>query len=120
MADWLGRAPLYVLPAKYEPFGLSIVEAGLAGCALVLGDIPSLREIWDEAAVFVHPEDDQALEQHLYMLIKNHALRAMWSDRARRRAHQFSVAGMTSQYRILYEQLVHQSTGERESMSCES
>ena len=35
------------LPARYEPFGLSILEAALSGCALVLGDLPSLRELWD-------------------------------------------------------------------------
>ena len=49
--SWFARAPIYALPAHYEPFGLSALEAGLAGCALVLGDIPSLREIWGEAAL---------------------------------------------------------------------
>jgi len=42
-AGYLARASLYVAPARYEPFGLSILEAALSGCALVLGDIPSLR-----------------------------------------------------------------------------
>ncbi|RPI66064.1 MAG: glycosyltransferase, partial [Ignavibacteriales bacterium] len=41
----LDRASVFVLPAKYEPFGLSPLEAGLCGCALVLGDIDSFREI---------------------------------------------------------------------------
>src|SRR5690606_27826406 len=57
LAMWLGRAAIYALPARYEPFGLSVLEAGLSGCALVLGDIPSLREIWEGAAVFVPAED---------------------------------------------------------------
>ena len=30
-AHWLARAAIYALPARYEPFGLSILEAGLAG-----------------------------------------------------------------------------------------
>ena len=33
----LSAASVYVLPAKYEPFGLSVLEAALSGCALVLG-----------------------------------------------------------------------------------
>ena len=49
LAAWLARAAIYCLPARYEPFGLSVLEAALSGCALVLGDIPSLREIWDDA-----------------------------------------------------------------------
>ena len=46
MKLWFAHAAIYCLPARYEPFGLSVLEAGLSGCALVLGDIPSLREIW--------------------------------------------------------------------------
>ena len=65
LASWLGRAAIYALPARYEPFGLSILEAALAGCALVLGDIDSLRELWDGCALFVPPEDDDALAEAL-------------------------------------------------------
>ena len=58
LADWYGRAAIYALPARYEPFGLSALEAALSGCALVLSDIPSLREIWEDAAFFVSPNDE--------------------------------------------------------------
>ncbi len=44
----LARAALFASPARYEPFGLAALEAGLSGCGLVLGDIPSLREVWAE------------------------------------------------------------------------
>ncbi len=44
MADADGGRGDLRLPARYEPFGLSVLEAALSGCALVLGDIPSLRE----------------------------------------------------------------------------
>ena len=40
-------------PARYEPFGLGILEAATQGCALVLGDLPSLVELWKGAARFV-------------------------------------------------------------------
>lgn len=69
LAAWLARTSIYVLPARYEPFGLSVLEAALSGCALVLGDIPSLRENWNGAAVFVPPDDESALVDVLNMLI---------------------------------------------------
>ena len=47
------RASIYAEPARYEPFGLAALEAARAGCALVLGDIPSLREVWGDAALYV-------------------------------------------------------------------
>ena len=37
----------------YEPFGLAVLEAAQAGCALLLSDIPTFRELWDGAALFV-------------------------------------------------------------------
>jgi glycosyltransferase involved in cell wall biosynthesis len=63
------RAAIYVLPARYEPFGLSALEAALSGCALVLGDLPSLREIWGETAVFIPPDDSEALHSAVSALI---------------------------------------------------
>ncbi len=37
-----------------------MLEAAQAGCALVLSDIPTHREIWDGAAIFVPGRDDAA------------------------------------------------------------
>ena len=47
------RCPIFVSAARYEPFGLAVLEAAQAGCALVLSDIPTFRELWDGAALFV-------------------------------------------------------------------
>ncbi len=56
---WLARSPIFASAALYEPFGLAVLEAAQAGCALVLSDIPTFRELWDGAALFV-PADDAA------------------------------------------------------------
>jgi glycosyltransferase involved in cell wall biosynthesis len=94
------------LPAKYEPFGLSALEAGLAGCALVLGDIPSLREVWGDAATFVPPDDDAALLAALEALVRDRALRDAASERARRRAASYTPAAMAARYTNTYGELI--------------
>ena len=48
----------------------AILEAALSGCALVLGDIPSLRELWRNRALFVPPDDPEALEHAILRLIE--------------------------------------------------
>lgn len=111
IAQWVGRASIYALPACYEPFGLSALEAALAGCALVLGDIPSLREVWGEAALFVPPADQTALRGALQCLIDNAPLRTEMADRARSRARRYSPRLMASRYATLYHQLVRLSPG---------
>jgi glycosyltransferase involved in cell wall biosynthesis len=102
LAGWLGRAAVYALPARYEPFGLSALEAALAGCALVLGDIPSLREVWGDTAIFVPPNDTAALRLALEELIGDEALRAEFSGRARARALEYSPTTMGAGYLAAY------------------
>jgi glycosyltransferase involved in cell wall biosynthesis len=57
MQDAYARASVFASLAKYEPFGLSVLEAALSGMRLVLADIPSFRELWDGAATFVDRAD---------------------------------------------------------------
>ena len=102
LASWFARASIYALPARYEPFGLSALEAAMAGCALVLGDIPSLREIWDEAAVFVPPDDTEALGITLEELIRNTACRKTFAALAHSRAHEFTSRRMAQNYLAVY------------------
>jgi glycogen synthase len=111
LSSWLGRASIYCLPARYEPFGLSALEAALAGCALVLGDIPSLREIWNDAALYVDPEGPEDLEAALTTLIQDNALRESWAARARERALTYTPGRMAAGYLAAYAGLLqHQST----------
>lgn len=100
-----GRACIFAAPAKYEPFGLSILEAALSGCVLALGDIPSLKEIWGSAAVYVDPDSPMALKKTLNNLIDSPLLRHNLAQRARRKALRYSLERMTAAYLGLYQRL---------------
>jgi glycogen synthase len=102
---WLARAALFAAPARYEPFGLAALEAGLAGCALVLGDLPSLREVWGEAALYADPYDDEALVAALRRPIADAALRARLAAAAAMRGAGFTAERMADRYLELYERL---------------
>lgn len=105
LAEWMERAAIFAAPARYEPFGLAALEAGLAGCALVLGDIPSLREVWGDAAVFVPPEDADRLGAALRELVADSARRAQMQRAARTRALTFEPERMAAAYLALYREL---------------
>ena len=102
MERWLSRAAVYALPAKYEPFGLSVLEAAMSGCALVLGDIPSLRENWEDAALFVPPDDVSAIADTLLQVIGDPRARVALGGRALERARRFSLDRMTREYLDAY------------------
>ena len=106
LTELYGCAAIFAAPVRYEPFGLSALEAGLAGCALVLGDVASLREVWGDAAVFVDPGDDEALAATLRVLIRKPARIEALGAAARAHALGYTRERMTVAYLDLYERLL--------------
>jgi glycogen(starch) synthase len=105
LAERMSRAAIYAAPARYEPFGLAILEAAASGCALVLGDIPSLRENWRDAAIFVEPGDDAALADALNRLIADETLRMSMGAAALLRSRRFAIERAAAEYAELYRSL---------------
>jgi glycosyltransferase involved in cell wall biosynthesis len=109
----LGEAAIFAAPAHYEPFGLGILEAAASGCALVLGDIASLRENWDGAAVFVPASDAAGWRTTLARLIDDADERRRLAQAARARAGHFTLARSAAHYRALYRGLTQGSAARR-------
>jgi glycosyltransferase involved in cell wall biosynthesis len=106
LAEQMARASIFALPARYEPFGLSALEAAQSGCALVLGDIPSLREVWGNAAVFVSPDDLTDLKTILKKLIDDVTVRETFAQRALSRAGRYEADLTASAYLHEYASLL--------------
>jgi glycosyltransferase involved in cell wall biosynthesis len=102
LAAEMARAAVFALPARYEPFGLSALEAGLAGCALVLADLASLREVWGSAATYVPVGDADALAAALTGLAADPARRRALAHAACVRALALTPARMATGYRAAY------------------
>jgi glycosyltransferase involved in cell wall biosynthesis len=102
------RAAIFVSPARYEPFGLAVLEAASAGCALVLSDIPTFRELWSAAALFVDPADDRALHRALASLCSDDRERARLQIAARERSKTYSLSQAADDYGSLYRCLLAQ------------
>ena len=109
LARWYAVASIYLSPARYEPFGLSILEAALSGCALVLGDIPSLRELWHDAALFVPPDDPQAIAAAARRLATDPEQCAEFGRRARAAALPLTLDRCAESYLQLYRGLCNQT-----------
>lgn len=101
----LAAAPIFVSTALYEPFGLGVLEAAQAGCPLVLSDLPSLRELWSGAALFVPPRDAHALAGTVNRLAGDAGARIRLGAAARQRASRYSVAAMAAKMMDIYADL---------------
>ncbi len=108
-ADLLGvmrKAGIFVSTAVYEPFGLTVLEAASSACALVLADIPTFRELWYGAALFVDPRNPSEVQSALAKLAENDAARLELQEAARLRADRYAPAAQADAYERIYREML--------------
>jgi glycosyltransferase involved in cell wall biosynthesis len=101
---WLRRATVYVHPARWEGFGLGVLEAMLAGLPVVASDVSSLPELVGDAGVLVRPDDASALALGVARALEAPALGLAGRERAQR---EFSVARMADLTADLYRRVMN-------------
>ena len=106
LARWLSARPVFVSAALYEPFGLAVLEAASAGCPLILSDIPTFRELWDEVAIFVPPRDEEGFTRAIANLVADDFERAVIGRAAKERAGLYSPDAMAAQMAAIYRSLL--------------
>lgn len=104
VASWLRRASVYVQPARWEGFGLAVLEAMVCGVPVVATNVSSLPELVadGETGLLVPPDDPAALARAIEGALADPALGAAGLARARR---EFSVQRMADRTVALYERL---------------
>jgi glycosyltransferase involved in cell wall biosynthesis len=103
---WLSGGPVFVSTARYEPFGLAVLEAAQAGCPLVLSDIPTFRELWNGAAAFVPPGDARAFAQAVNAILADPERRSRRGQAARERAARYTPEPMADAMAQLIRDLI--------------
>jgi glycosyltransferase involved in cell wall biosynthesis len=122
-AEWLGdlahddlltvmsHAGIFASSACYEPFGLTILEAAASGAALVLADVPTLKELWAGAALFADPRDGTAFKEILNYVSRNANVRASLQNAARLRSTRYSLSIQADAYEALYTDMIWAQPG---------
>lgn len=85
-------ARAFVMATAEETFGKSVTEAMACGCPCVLQDLPVLREVTGEAALFVDFTDALMAGEALRRICTDDALTANLRESGLRRAENFSYA----------------------------
>jgi glycosyltransferase involved in cell wall biosynthesis len=103
VAAWLRRTDVVVHPARWEGFGLALLEAMLASKPVVATNVSSIPEIVSDGqtGLLVPPDDAGALAAAVTRVLDDPGT---YGEQGRRRAQsQFSVSRMTDRTLALYE-----------------
>jgi glycogen synthase len=101
------RASIYAATARYEPLGMTALEAAFSRCAIVANDIPSFREIWGDAALYFRTNDAVSLAENIRQLSADRSLRRAYAELAYNRARErFTTKRMIEDYLRLYRSLI--------------
>jgi len=103
VSQYMQQASVFASAAVYEPFGLAVLEAASCGCALVLSDTPTFRELWRDAAIYCNPKNEDSVAAAIQALIDDEVLRTTLSEKAKQRAENFTASIMAESYIALYQ-----------------
>jgi glycosyltransferase involved in cell wall biosynthesis len=105
VASWYRRAEMLVHPARWEGFGLALLEAMVAGKPVVATRVSSAPEIVldGETGLLVPPDDPDALAEAALALLGDPARAAVMGHAGLARARrEFSVAQMAERTAAVY------------------
>ena len=112
-------ADVFVLASRRESFGLVLIEAREAGCAIVAANVDGVAEALDggNAGILIPPKDATALTDALRQVLNSPAEREKWRTLAPNGIAKFRVDRMASEITAVYAELLG---GARTSVNMQS
>jgi phosphatidylinositol alpha-mannosyltransferase len=89
-----------------ESFGLILLEAMAAGCAIVASDLASFHYVAGDAATYSPPRDAPALARALGTILRDQDVRSEYQRRSKDRVRTFDRRQVVSDYLKVYAEAV--------------
>ena len=83
-------AQAFIFPSKYEGFGIPIIQAMACGVPIICSNIPVLKEVAGEAAMFFNPDDKRDIAKAMVEIASNKKLRQELIIKGNKRVKEFS------------------------------
>jgi glycosyltransferase involved in cell wall biosynthesis len=106
-------AEVLAFPSRYKGFGLPVLEAMACGTPVVCSSSSSLPEVAGDAALFVPPDDPQALCSALHQLLENEALRRQMREKGLAQAARFSWEETARKTSTVYRNVIRERGSDR-------
>jgi len=100
-------ADLFVYPSLYEGFGLPVLEAMACGTPVITSTSGSLPEVAGESAVFVDPNDTEALVNAIEQVLTDRDLRQRLVEQGLRHVSKFSWERAAREVLKIYHKVMY-------------
>ncbi len=90
VAALMADAKVFVLPSRYEGFGIPVIEAMDANTPVVCSDIPALREVAGEAALYFDPDSSAECAKQMLDVFVNKETGVRLVEAGAKRREKFS------------------------------
>jgi len=105
--QWLYQnAIALILPSLMEGFGLPALEAMACGCLVLASDIPALREVCEEAALYFNPRSEEEIRKKLYESYMAYETYESYIKKGLKRAKMFSWQKMAEETLRVYQKVM--------------
>jgi len=107
--ELLASVDIFLMPSRWEGFGMAAVEAMNASLPLVVSDVPGLREIVkadSPCALLIDPESPASIADGLKQLLISSDLRLQLGENAFAQSQKFSIDQMVEKYIDLYAEFI--------------
>jgi glycosyltransferase involved in cell wall biosynthesis len=99
---------LYVLPTRYEGFGIPLIEAMSADCPVISTDIPVINEIirHEHNGLLFEYNNSESLANTIIQALQDQALRRKLAIKAKAEIEKYYTANVIEQIEQVYRQLI--------------
>ncbi|MGH9561647.1 MAG: glycosyltransferase family 4 protein, partial [Terracidiphilus sp.] len=106
--SYMLSADVFVLAARRESFGLVLLEARAAGCAIVATNADGIAEALDggRSGMLVPTRNSSALANALCHMLGNDEMRVEWRRRAKLGIEEYSIERMAHEVGDVYDEIV--------------
>jgi glycosyltransferase involved in cell wall biosynthesis len=106
--SYMLAADIFVLASRRESFGLVLVEARQAGCAIIASDVDGIPEALDQGAagILFPPSDIRRLSQEMLHLLKDNHKRVSLQQKSLTGIERFHYTTMAKETSRIYSELL--------------
>lgn len=97
------KASAYIFPSLSEGFGIPGLNAMAAGVPVVASNIPTLKEVYSDAAMYFNPKDPKDITEKIDQVLLSQKIKNSLIEKGNKQANKYSWQKMAKETLKIYE-----------------